>query len=386
MLPVNEHDRHRLTWLRNGFARVRQKVEEVMRVRYLDSRDVETLSEAMARAARMSNTLDVVAAFLTKAGADQVLKLAASLAGPKRGRRVRVLVGTWLGVTDPAAIRRLRRSKALSVRIARTPGFHAKHLSLRSKGAFVSFTGSANFTAKGLGGEGELVVEVTDKASSPSASAEEDAFRRLWADAYPDALTDSVLAAYSHTRKPPHFEPQKGAKFGKTLLQKFGRRARAGVKPLDDGTTLWFPVYGTLSEGTAAALAQEVGVQASKSDAIGLGNKSTFNRIKNGARKVWVLDLRGRPTDRSLCLHDVLREVEMPTDRDGRYFAVLSLARRTIALGKKANRVNLKALGLVRRIDSLASDSATLRRGTDGKAVALLGMSSPQGRKPKTSK
>lgn len=286
-----------------------------MRVRYLDSRDVETLSEAMVRAARMSNTLDVVAAFLTNAGADQVLRLVGLLAGPKRRRRVRVLVGTWLGVTDPTAIRRLRRSKALTLRVARTPGFHAKHASLRGKGAFVSFTGSANFTAKGLGGEGELVVEVADKSSSASASAEEDAFRRLWADAYPDTLTDSVLAAYSKTRKPPHFEPSQGARFGKTLLEKFGRRARTAEKQVDDGTTLWFPVHGTLSKGTAAALAQEVGVQASKSDAIGLGDKTTFNRIKNGARKVWVLDLRGRPDDRNLRLHDVLREVEMPTDR-----------------------------------------------------------------------
>lgn len=346
-----------------------------MRVRYLDSRDVETLAEAMVRAAKKATTLDLVAAFLTDAGADQILKLAGHLAGPKKKQRARVLVGTWLGVTDPKALRRLRSSPSLTVRIARAPGFHAKHASFRGTATFVSFTGSANFTAKGLGGEGELVVEVADKLASSAASAEADVFRRLWADAYPDALTDAVVAAYSATRKPPHFQPRQGARFGKTLLQKFGRRSQKASKPADDGTTLWFPVFGTLSEETAATLVQEAGTDPGKSEPIGLGAKAPFDRIKNGARRVWVLDLRGRPQDRNLHLHDVLREVEMPTERDGRYFAVLSRPRRSIDLRKKGNRLRLKALGLVRRVDSLNSDTITLRRGTGGKATALLQMS-----------
>lgn len=65
-----------------------------MKARYLDSNDVETLSEALSSAACRSQEMDVAAAFLTMAGAKQVLGLAHKLRGPKLKQQVRILVGT----------------------------------------------------------------------------------------------------------------------------------------------------------------------------------------------------------------------------------------------------------------------------------------------------
>lgn len=87
-----------------------------MRARYLDSRDVETLTEALTKAASRSSEMDIAAAFFTKAGAEQVEALLHQLSGPQKKQQVRVLVGTWLGVTEPAALRQLHRNPRIQLR------------------------------------------------------------------------------------------------------------------------------------------------------------------------------------------------------------------------------------------------------------------------------
>lgn len=347
-----------------------------MRARYLDSSDVETLSEAMLKAASRSREMDVAAAFLTRAGAEQVIQLTRRLTGPQKKHQVRVLVGTWLNVTEPAALRLLKSVKGVSVRIAKPDGFHVKHVSFRGATEVVAFTGSANFTAKGLGGKGELVVEVTDKVRSSTASVERDAFRRLWADAYPDTLTAKVIDAYARGWKSPHPFIKKGALPGKSLRDLFGKQAAMTSAPKDDGSVLWVPIRGTMSDVTEEALnAEAVGVKSC--DFIGLNRKAAFTRIQNGTRQVWTLDLRGQPKERSLVLHRIIREVEMPTENDGRYFAILAPASRNISLKKRSNREALKELGLVHRIDSLASSGRTLKPGAQGIAAKLVELSTP---------
>lgn len=343
-----------------------------MKVRYLDSRDVESLTDAMASAARKSSKLDLAAAFLTTAGAEQVLSLASMLSGPASSRQVRVLVGTWLDVSEPRALRRLRRAKGVVLRVSKQNGFHVKHLSLRGKKQVVAFTGSANFTAKGLGGAGELVAEITDKAESSTDRTESDAFRRLWEDAYPDTFTDEVIAAYAKSWKPPRHFPTEGPRSSKKLLKLFGASAARASKPLDDGSVLWFPTDATVSSQTVEALKRETG---GASRFVGLGSRrSTFERVQAGTRHIWILDLEERPKDRTLEFHQILREVELPTEQDGRYFAVLTPVRRVVRLTKK-NRQRLKELGLVRRVDSLASGERTLRTGTNSKAAAVWALS-----------
>ena len=41
------------------------------------------------------------------------------------------------------------------------------------------------------------------------------------------------------------------------LLRRFGKRAKASAAPHDDGSVLWFPIGGTLSDDTADALEEE---------------------------------------------------------------------------------------------------------------------------------
>ncbi|RKH32460.1 hypothetical protein D7Y13_08895 [Corallococcus praedator] len=348
-----------------------------MKARYLDSRDVETLSEAMVKAAKKSRQLDVAAAFLTKAGAKQVLQLMLNLQGSKRTQQVRVLVGLWLGVTEPEALRQLRRAPGVQLRVAKTPGFHAKHLSFRGTSSVVTFTGSANFTAKGLGGVGELVVEVTDKLQSRTASGERDAFRRAWEDAYPERLTDEVIAAYRAKRKSPQIIFDKASRLGKSLFKEFGQDSNRAPDLVGDGTVLWFPIYGTLSQATVRALEAE-GVGRAE-EVIGISSKRTFDRIQLGTRHLWVMDLRGRPKDRTLKFQRILREVELATEHDGRYFAIVSSPRRTIRLNM-TNRRRLRELGLVNRIDSLSCTERILRAGASSVASALMDMSVAEGR------
>lgn len=349
----------------------------VVRARYLDSQDVETLSEALLKAASRSREMDLAAAFITKAGAEQVEALLRRLSGPQKKQQVRVLVGTWLGVTEPDALRQLRRNPRVHLRIAKTPGFHVKHFAFRGEALVMAFTGSANFTAKGLGGLGELVAEVSDKPRAPFASTERDAFRRLWNEGYPDEMTDEVIAAYSKGWKPNSFVGG-GKTGGSKLLRLFGKLAKKNSAPDDDGTVLWFPVHGTLSSATMEALSKET--PEAKVEFLGLGSKSKSERIKRGTRKVWLLDLRGKPRDRSLEFHHVIRSVEMPTDDDGRYFAILTKPLRRIYLNKK-NKLALRDLELVNRVDSLSSHERLLRAGSNTKAAALIALSKPLRRK-----
>ena len=343
-----------------------------MKARYLDSRDVESLSVAMLKAARRSRQLDVAAAFLTKAGALQILQLMLSLQSRRRSQQIRVLAGTWLGVTEPSALRLLRKAPGIELRLAKTPGFHVKHISFRGKAGVVTFTGSANFTAKGLGGVGELVVEVTDGLTSQTASGERDAFRRLWEDAYPDRMTDRVIAAYGADWKPPRFVTERGPRRGKSLLERFGGESKKIPAAIDDGTVLWFPTHRTLSESTVEALEAEGGGRATYF--LGLGSKSTFDRIQKGTRHLWWLDFRGGPKHRTLEYQQVLREVELATEDDGRYFAILAKPIRKISLNKR-NRVKLRELGLVKNVNSLSTTEQTLRAGANSKAAKVMALS-----------
>src|SRR4051794_7385529 len=104
-------------------AAARILLSKFMSIRYLDSRDIETFSGAMSKAAARSQQFDLATAFLTEAGAKQVVHLVVCLVGQKKKKRARVVVGPWLGVTKPAALRKLQRFDGVNLRIARTPGF-----------------------------------------------------------------------------------------------------------------------------------------------------------------------------------------------------------------------------------------------------------------------
>jgi len=343
-----------------------------MKTRFLDSRDVESLDDALETKAIRSWELDVATAFLTIAGAKQLDLLAKRLARPKRQQQVRVLVGLWMSITEPRALEFLRkRSSHIKLRLAKTPGFHVKHYVFRGKSHVSTFTGSANLTAKGLGGVGELVAEVADKPKSLFASHERDVFRHLWEDTYPDELTDKIIAEYKRAWNPPK-RRDSWDRAAESLLKKFGKQANAVVGTVKtDGSALWVPASGNLSEATVAALNRESPPSQVRLDFQGLGEKGLYERVRSGTREVWSLDLRGGPENRTLMHHRVLREVELPTEHDGRYFLVMAPADMKINLANRTNRERLRELGLVKRIDSLSSTTKVLRSGVLAKLRAM---------------
>lgn len=354
-----------------------------MKTRFLDSRDVESLDDALKTKATRSWELDAATAFLTIAGAKQLDLLSRRLARPKRQQQVRVLVGLWMSITEPRALEFLwKRSSRIKLRLAKTPGFHVKHYVFRGKSHVTTFTGSANLTSKGLGGIGELVAEVADKPKSLFESHERDVFRRLWEDAYPDELTDKVIAEYKRAWNPPK-RRDSWDRAAESLLKKFGKQANAVLKTVEtDGSALWIPTSGNLDENTVAALLREAPSSRSGLDFQGLGEKWIYDRARSGTKEVWSLDLRGRPEDRTLMHHRILREVELPTERDGRYFLVMAPADMKISLANRANRESLRELGLVERIDSLSSTTKVLR---SGKLAKLKAIAKPHGKASRDS-
>jgi hypothetical protein len=176
-----------------------------------------------------------------------------------------------------------------------------------------------------------------------------------------------VIDVYAKGWKPPSYLTDAGRRPGKLLLEKFGSAATKVSKPPDDGTVLWLPVEGSITEATSNAVLAEAGKKSG--EVLAVGYKSTFDRIKNGTRSIWCLDIRGGPRHRKVTLHRVLREVLLPTD-DDMYFAVVGKAERSIRL-TLANKQVLKGLGLVQRIDSLRSNVKILRAGKAAKLMAL---------------
>ena len=219
---------------------------------------------------------------------------------------------------------------------------------------------------------------VTDKRPSSTDSVERDVFQRVWTnDTFSDALTDKVIAAYAKKRKPPKLLRRQGARTGKSLLKQFGVLSKRSSAQKNDGAVLWLPVTGSLSDATVDALEQEA---RRKGDHYVSLTKSLFDRIRMGARRVWLLDLQGRAKDRRLRFRDVIDHKELPTESEGRYFAILARIRRHIPL-TRGNKKRLKDLRLVRRVDSLACEPQTLRPGANSKVAKLLALSQPVGKR-----
>lgn len=112
-----------------------------------------------------------------------------------RGGRLRVIVSTYLGVSQPAAIRVLARLPGADVRLQTGPqGFHAKYYMFRRAGAGRScWVGSSNFTKNGL----FTSVEWNTRHDDPHVVRECEAlFAELWDR--PDVVpaTDAVISAY----------------------------------------------------------------------------------------------------------------------------------------------------------------------------------------------
>lgn len=98
-----------------------------------------------------STECDIAVAFLLDSGARMIGAHLRDFLG--RGGRARILVGDYLNVTEPTALRRLNDlSGNIDVRVyeARDRGFHLKTYIFRSHGQGVAFVGSSNLSGPAL--------------------------------------------------------------------------------------------------------------------------------------------------------------------------------------------------------------------------------------------
>jgi superfamily II DNA or RNA helicase/diadenosine tetraphosphate (Ap4A) HIT family hydrolase len=98
-----------------------------------------------------STTCDIAVAFLLDSGARMIVAHLRDFLA--RGGQARILVGDYLDVTEPAALRRLNDlSGALNVRVyeARERGFHLKTYIFQTDVEGIAFVGSSNLSAPAL--------------------------------------------------------------------------------------------------------------------------------------------------------------------------------------------------------------------------------------------
>lgn len=165
-----------------------------------------------------ARAVDIVAAFAQAGGLD-VLE-APLVAAMACGASVRVLVGDYLGVTDPEALQRLLQLSRLSdpawppqagcavrfVLTERLPGrpasFHPKAWRIaRADGSTVAWVGSSNLSLSALCGGVEWNLRVGSWHRPQAVAAVERAFERLWRQAQP--LDAAQIAAYATQRSAP---------------------------------------------------------------------------------------------------------------------------------------------------------------------------------------
>ncbi len=181
-----------------------QYATEAPRVYGSDARPIgDRLLQDLARA----RAVDIAVAFVTQSGLDRLLPHLDDLV--TRGGLLRFLTGDYLGVTDPAALRRLldlepRENGGLELRIFECTdevSFHPKaYLVHSADNAGAAYVGSSNLTAQGLdrGIEWNYRIEPSQDARGFRAIATE--FDLLFGHGRTRSLTAEWIAGYERRR------------------------------------------------------------------------------------------------------------------------------------------------------------------------------------------
>lgn len=149
--------------------------------------------------------LHFAVAFLTEAMVSNLKPILKELAA--KGVTGRLLTSTYLDFNAPAALTELLKIPGLTVRIATTPGFHAKGY-LFDHGDFqTAIVGSANLTEAALfrGGNQEWALQVSSLNQGQLLDELGASFGDQWQRA--TALTPAWIAHYAATRVPPQAAP-----------------------------------------------------------------------------------------------------------------------------------------------------------------------------------
>ncbi|SFI85591.1 DUF3427 domain-containing protein [Albimonas pacifica] len=149
--------------------------------------------------------VDAAVAFALRSGVDLLFPYLEELL--ERGGRLRLLVGDYLGASDPTALRRLLDlPPAADLRIfdASAVAFHPKSWLFRFRdGTGALLVGSSNLSRSALDGGVEWTLRLFGAPDAPALVEARDAFARLMARPEVAPLTHDWIDAYEARRIPP---------------------------------------------------------------------------------------------------------------------------------------------------------------------------------------
>ena len=142
-----------------------------------------------------ADTCDIAVAFLLDSGARLIVEHLKDFLG--RGGRARILVGDYLDVTEPMALRRLADLEGkLSLRVyeTHTKGFHLKSYIFLAGGEGVAFVGSSNLSATALTTSIEWNYKVVSSQDTRGFREVRDGFEALFNDSADVPVTTDGLS------------------------------------------------------------------------------------------------------------------------------------------------------------------------------------------------
>lgn len=149
--------------------------------------------------------IEAAVAFALRSGVDLLFPHLEDLLD--RGGRLRLLVGDYLGASDPRALRRLLDlPEAADLRVfdASATAFHPKSWLFRFRdGTGALLVGSSNLSRSALEGGVEWNLRLFGDRDAPALAEARDAFARLMARPEVAPLTDDWIDAYEARRDPP---------------------------------------------------------------------------------------------------------------------------------------------------------------------------------------
>lgn len=153
-----------------------------------------------------STVCDIAVAFLLDSGARLIVEHLRDFLS--RGGRARILVGDYLDVTEPIAIRRLADLEGdLTLRVyeANTKGFHLKTYVFLAGSEGIAFVGSSNLSAPALTTSIEWNYKVVSSTDKQGFSEIQKHFENLFNDAASTPATPEWIDRYECRRRTPDF-------------------------------------------------------------------------------------------------------------------------------------------------------------------------------------
>ena len=151
-----------------------------------------------------STTCDMAVAFLLDSGARMIVAHLSDFLA--RGGRARILVGDYLDVTEPAALRRLNDlSGDLAVRVyeARDRGFHLKTYIFQTDVEGIAFVGSSNLSAPALTSSIEWNYKVISRQERAGFSEITIGFENIFNSYQAVSANEAWIGRYEARRAPP---------------------------------------------------------------------------------------------------------------------------------------------------------------------------------------